>query len=189
MKPGIAPAFRQSLAALVVLASSGCSQVATAPHAPLPPTPAPSPAPVAIRTPEPIPPATVQPKVEPALPPKVILDNSVLIFSPGGWKLAPPGRKTIKQIVAEMRSLGPGTRLVVTGYSSSSGTEARKRALSKQRAEFVAKTLTSANVPREKITVRGLGAENPVASNATKDGRLKNQRVEVEFQVRQESLQ
>ena len=81
MKPGFAPAFRQSLAALVGLASSGCSQVATAPHAPLPPTPASSPAPVAIRTPEPIPPA-------------------------------------------------------------------------------VAKTLAGANVPREKIKVRGLGAEN-----------------------------
>ena len=60
MKPGFAPAFRQSLAALFVLASSGCSQVATAPRVPLPATPAPSPAPVAIRTPEPIPPATVQ---------------------------------------------------------------------------------------------------------------------------------
>ena len=37
------------------------------------------------------------------------------------------------------------------------------------------------------ITVRGLGAENPIASNATKDGRLKNQRVEVEFQMSQKS--
>ena len=61
--------------------------------------------------------------------------------------------------------------------------------MSRQRAEFVAKTLASANVPREKITVRGLGAENPIASTAMKDGRLKNQRVEVEFEVSQESLQ
>jgi outer membrane protein OmpA-like peptidoglycan-associated protein len=127
--------------------------------------------------------------VEPALPAKVIVENSVLIFSPGGWELAPQARKTIKQIVDEMRSLGPGCKLVVTGYSSSAGTEARKRALSKQRAEFVAKTLTSANVPREKITVRGLGAENPIASNATKEGRLKNQRVEVEFQMSPEKIQ
>jgi outer membrane protein OmpA-like peptidoglycan-associated protein len=120
--------------------------------------------------------------MKPVLPAKVILDGSSLIFSPDGWKLAPHGRKVIQQIVDELHSLGSGFKLVVTGYSSSTGTEARKLALSKQRAEFVAKALTSAHVPREKIIVRGLGSENPIASNATKDGRLKNQRVEVEFQ-------
>jgi peptidoglycan-binding protein ArfA len=120
--------------------------------------------------------------MKPVLPAKVILDGSSLIFSPDGWKLAPHGRKVIQQIVDELHSLGSGFKLVVTGYSSSTGTEARKLALSKQRAEFVAKALTSAHVPREKIIVRGLGSENPIASNATMDGRLKNQRVEVEFQ-------
>jgi outer membrane protein OmpA-like peptidoglycan-associated protein len=131
----------------------------------------------------------VQPEVKPVLPAKVILDGSVLIYSPGGWRLEPSGRKAIQQIVDELHSLGPGFTLVVTGYSSSTGTAARKLALSKQRAEFVAKALTSAHVPHEMITVRGLGAENPIASNATKDGRLKNQRVEVEFQMSQKSIQ
>jgi outer membrane protein OmpA-like peptidoglycan-associated protein len=177
-----APSFLQPLAALVVMAGLGCAQVATAPQAPPPPNPALAPTPEASRAPEPVPPVTIHPEVKPVLRAKVILDGSSLTFSPDGWKLSPQGRKAIQQIVDELHSLGSESKLVVTGYSSNTGTEARKLALSRQRAEFVAKALTRAHVPREKIIVRGLGSENPIASNATKDGRLKNQRVEVEFQ-------
>jgi len=182
MRLAFSPLFLQPLAALVVMAGSGCAQVATAPQTPPPPTSALTPSPEVSRPPEPVPSVTIHPEMKPVLPAKVILDGSSLIFSPDGWKLAPHGRKVIQQIVDELHSLGSGFKLVVTGYSSSIGTEARKLALSKQRAEFVAKALTSAHVPREKIIVRGLGSENPIASNATMDGRLKNQRVEVEFQ-------
>ena len=184
MRVGFAASFLPTLAALVSLAGLGCTQVATAP-----PAPAPAPAPLPSRTPESIDPAKVPAEVKPVLPAKVILDNNVLIFSSGGWKLAPQGRKTIERIVKELHSLGAGSKLVVTGYSSNTGTEARKLAISRQRAEFVAEALISAHVPPEKITVRGLGSEHPIASNAAKDGRLKNQRVEVEFQMSQEGRQ
>jgi outer membrane protein OmpA-like peptidoglycan-associated protein len=112
-----------------------------------------------------------------------------LVFSAGGWKLAPRGRKAIQQIADELKSLGPGPALLVTGYSSNVGTQDRRLALSRQRADFVARALTNAGVPRAKITVRGLGSENPIADNSTKEGRVKNQRVEVEFQMSQEGLQ
>lgn len=75
---------------------------------------------------------------------------------------------------------------MVVGYSSNGGTQARLVALSRQRAEFVAGALASAGVPRARITVRGVGPENPIADNATREGRVKNQRVEVEFQRSQE---
>jgi len=186
MKPAFASSFLHSLAGLVVLAGLGCSQGATAPQqAPPPAPPAPSPAPVASGAPEPMAPAAVQPEVKPALPAKVILGGGTLIYLPSGWKLEPQGRKAIKQIADEFHSLGPGCTLLVTGYSSSTGTKARNLAVSRQRAEFVAKILTSEHVPREKISVRGLGSEDPIASNATQNGRLKNQRVEVEFQMGQ----
>jgi OOP family OmpA-OmpF porin len=189
MKSAFAISFLQPLATLVILAGLGCAQVATAPQPPQSASPAPGPAPVASHVPEPLPSVMVQPEVKPVLPAKVILDGSVMIFSPGGWKLELQGRKAIKQIADELHSLGPGFALVVTCYSSSTGTEARKHSISKQRAEFVAKALMSAHVLREKITVRALGSENPIASNATKDGRLKNQRVEVEFQMSQKGPQ
>ena len=188
MRPALVNSFPQGLAALIVLAGLSCTQVATEPQTPPPATPAPTPAPVVSHAPKPIPPAMVQPEVKPVMPAKVILDGRVLFYSPSGWKLGPQGRKAIQQIVDELHSLGSGFTLVVSGYSSSTGTEARKLALSRQRAEFVAKALIIAHVPHETITVRGLGSENPIASNATQDGRLKNQRVEVEFQMSQKSI-
>jgi OOP family OmpA-OmpF porin len=53
--------------------------------------------------------------------------------------------------------------------------------VSRHRATFIAKTLKDAGIPVDKILVKAYGPDNPVADNGTRDGRLKNQRVEIEF--------
>jgi len=67
-------------------------------------------------------------------------------------------------------------------YSSSTGTPAQNLAVCRHRADFVAHALTSAGVAPGKIPMQARGAENAVASNATRGGRLKHERVEVSFQ-------
>ena len=189
MKPSLVPSRLIILAMLLVLTGIACNPVETATQAPPPVASATAAKPVADPAPVQPPAELPRPVAEPALPGKVVLDSATLVFSAGGWKLGPRGRKAIQQIADELKVLGPGPTLVVSGYSSDTGTPARKLALSRQRAEFVARALTSAGVPRAKITMRGLGSENPIADNATKEGRVRNQRVEVEFQRSQEGRQ
>ncbi|MCV5870389.1 OmpA family protein, partial [Escherichia coli] len=46
-------------------------------------------------------------------------------------------------------------------------------------AQSVADYLTAAGIGSDRLTVKGMGEENPVADNSTREGREKNRRVEV----------
>jgi len=59
------------------------------------------------------------------------------------------------------------------------GKAANNQGLSEARAEAVADILTAAGVPATRITTKGMGAGQPIASNETKDGRARNRRVEI----------
>jgi outer membrane protein OmpA-like peptidoglycan-associated protein len=55
--------------------------------------------------------------------------------------------------------------------------------LSKGRAEAVRQMLVAAGVPAGRINIDGVGADEPVADNATTKGRLANRRVELKLFV------
>ncbi len=69
-------------------------------------------------------------------------------------------------------------RIEVSGHTSSEGTEERNQELSIQRAEAVRKYFLEKGISEDRITARGAGATEPVADNATKEGRTKNRRIE-----------
>ncbi len=71
------------------------------------------------------------------------------------------------------------TTLTVAGHTDSTGSDALNQRLSEQRAESVSKYLTSHNVAANRIAVVGYGARQPIATNATSEGRAKNRRVEI----------
>ncbi|WP_366921366.1 MULTISPECIES: OmpA family protein, partial [unclassified Sulfuricurvum] len=50
--------------------------------------------------------------------------------------------------------------------------------LSEARGKIVAEYLVSQGIDASRITVKGLGALNPVAPNDTEEGRSKNRRIE-----------
>ncbi|MCC7137924.1 MAG: OmpA family protein [Planctomycetes bacterium] len=108
-------------------------------------------------------------------------------FDSGSDKLknTPDLRAALKAISAAM-ARHPEARVTVSGHTDSSPIKRSKWAdndeLSKARAEVVAKELASAGVPREKITVRGVGSKEPIVSpEKTSSDRAKNRRVEVQF--------
>jgi outer membrane protein OmpA-like peptidoglycan-associated protein len=115
------------------------------------------------------------------LPGKVILAGTVFKHTPEGWKLTQEGLAMAQRTAGDFKPFGPEVRLEVTGYSSSTGTHAQNLAVSRARAECVAEALHKAGIPNERMTVKGLGPENPIGDNATHEGRMKNQRVEIEF--------
>lgn len=68
----------------------------------------------------------------------------------------------------------------VQGFTDSVGGKAYNIELSERRAENVVRYLTTKHeIPLRSIHVLGLGSEQPVAENKTRDGRKQNRRVEV----------
>lgn len=73
------------------------------------------------------------------------------------------------------------TGVTVTGYTDTSGPEDYNMKLSERRASAVADYMAnSLGVDRGRMTVSGMGEANPVADNSTREGRMKNRRVEID---------
>jgi OOP family OmpA-OmpF porin len=68
---------------------------------------------------------------------------------------------------------------VIVGYTDSKGNAKHNLKLSKQRAEAVRDFLIAGGIASNKLRAVGKGAQDPIASNDTEEGRAKNRRVEV----------
>jgi len=81
--------------------------------------------------------------------------------------------------VLEFHKQYPDAYIHLGGYSDSSGSESSNMRISERRARKVFDALVSAGIPAEQMTYEAYGESNPVADNDTREGRLKNRRVEV----------
>lgn len=81
--------------------------------------------------------------------------------------------------VAESLVANDTIRVQVTGHTDNTGSLALNRRLSLARAEAVRQYLISKGVAEDRLTARGLGPSEPVASNRTAEGRAQNRRVEL----------
>jgi OmpA-OmpF porin, OOP family len=66
----------------------------------------------------------------------------------------------------------------IAAYNDNAGDPSSSLALSQQRAEAVRNALVQAGVPAAMLVAKGYGPANPVTSNDTAIGRLRNQRIE-----------
>lgn len=73
------------------------------------------------------------------------------------------------------------TYVRVEGHTDSTGRAAYNEELSRRRAQNVARNLIDEGVRSERIIIRALGERQPIASNATEQGRQRNRRVEIEL--------
>ena len=73
----------------------------------------------------------------------------------------------------------PKTTITVAGHTDNTGRSDYNVKLSERRANAVRFALADRGVAGHRISTMGFGAENPVASNATPDGRAQNRRVEL----------
>jgi outer membrane protein OmpA-like peptidoglycan-associated protein len=71
------------------------------------------------------------------------------------------------------------TTVTVVGHTDSVGDATYNQGLSEQRAQSVAGYLSSQGVAGQRFSVMGYGEQSPVASNATRQGRAQNRRVEI----------
>lgn len=73
----------------------------------------------------------------------------------------------------------PQAQVEITGYSDTTGSAAYNQQLTEKRAKAVADEFQAKGIAAERMTVKGMGEANPVASNETRQGRQMNRRVEV----------
>ncbi|QGP79067.1 OmpA family protein [Sphingobium sp. CAP-1] len=83
--------------------------------------------------------------------------------------------------VASVLAQYPKTYIDVLGHTDSDGADAYNQALSERRAQSVANYLVSKGVQSARIATRGYGETQPIASNATEEGKAANRRVEIKI--------
>ena len=93
--------------------------------------------------------------------------------------LKPEGKATLNKIAADLAKIKLEV-IIAVGNTDSVGTDAYNMALGQRRAQSVKAYLTSKGVDGSRIYTESKGKSNPVASNATEEGRAKNRRTDIE---------
>ncbi|ARO13473.1 OmpA/MotB domain protein [Ketogulonicigenium robustum] len=87
--------------------------------------------------------------------------------------------QTDLRTVASSLNRYPNTSISVIGHTDSTGSASYNQDLSVRRAQSVASVLINSGVTSNRIYTVGRGATQPVATNATAEGRQANRRVEI----------
>ncbi|MHB0974649.1 MAG: OmpA family protein [Thiobacillus sp.] len=116
------------------------------------------------------------PTPAPAPPQKLVLEGVNFDFDKA--TLRQEDIAIIDRDVASLDSWG-NVNIEVAGHTDSRGSDAYNMNLSQQRAEAVRNYLVSKGIAADRLSAKGYGESQPVADNATDEGRFKNRRVEL----------
>jgi OOP family OmpA-OmpF porin len=109
---------------------------------------------------------------------EVIVLSDKVLFDFNSSTLTPAANQVLADIskrLTDSAIIG----VLVKGHTDSVGSEAFNQQLSQRRADSVAAFLVSQGVAADKIHTEGHGEGQPVADNATDEGRAQNRRVEI----------
>lgn len=104
-----------------------------------------------------------------------------LLMLPGGRGMRLESQQRMTAFI-ESNKKNTAKAIIVRGYVASDNETAENQLFSRKRAEKVAQMLLDAGISASRVTIEGMGIQNPVASNATSKGRDKNRRVELLLQ-------
>lgn len=105
-----------------------------------------------------------------------------VLFAFDSADLSPQARATLEQVGADVVERATGTELLVVGHTDDRASDAYNDDLSRRRAEAAASVLAPfAAEAGLSVRTEGRGEREPVADNATDEGRQANRRVTVTF--------
>lgn len=99
-------------------------------------------------------------------------------FATGRYDLSAQAQNSLNG-AAQTLATYVDTTLTIVGHADSTGTDAYNIPLSQNRANAVAQYLNAKGVAMSRMTVLGRGSTQPIATNATPEGRAQNRRVEI----------
>lgn len=155
--------------------------------APEPRTAAPAPAKPEPEPVAPTPPPAATPPARPASPSppesagaapaeSFTLKGFTVFFAQNSIEIPLYANEMLTSAAALMKS-NPGTAAIIEGHTDSVGDAAYNRLISENRAAVVRNFLVGQGVALSRLSVAGYGAERPLESNSTAEGRSKNRRV------------
>jgi outer membrane protein OmpA-like peptidoglycan-associated protein len=106
------------------------------------------------------------------------MEQDLAGFASGAARLPPNATRVIDQLVSALKE-NPGRKVVIEGHTDNVGKPKYNQGLALERAQAVRSVLIRHGIEADRITVKSLGEENPVASNDTSMGRKENRRAQV----------
>lgn len=111
--------------------------------------------------------------------------DQIKLIMPGNITFATDSAEIVSNFYAPLNNLASSFKqfnqnsIEIVGFTDSTGSRQYNMDLSQRRAQSVATYLTAQGVDGSRLSTRGAGPDQPIASNATADGRAQNRRVEV----------
>ena len=104
-------------------------------------------------------------------------------FELGSAELTESAKRTLDHAAASL-VVERDVKFEIAGHTDSSGSDELNEQLSEARAGAVRRYLASRGVAAERMTARGYGEREPIATNDAAEGRARNRRVEFRLQAR-----
>lgn len=111
----------------------------------------------------------------------VVLKN--IFFETNKFELLPESKTELQQLISFLNE-NPNVTIEIGGHTDDVGDEKLNQTLSESRAKTVYSFLIKNKIPESRLTYKGFGKSNPVATNTTEEGRQQNRRTEFKI-VRQ----
>ncbi len=108
---------------------------------------------------------------------KDVLSRQKITFTPGSAEIDAKAN-TVMSALADVLSDCPGIAMEIAGYTDAQGSDSGNQALSQARAETVLMSLQGRQVDVSAMVAKGYGEANPIADNASEEGREANRRIE-----------
>ena len=88
------------------------------------------------------------------------------------------GKEAVAEISKALQA-DKDLKIKINGYTDNTGNEAHNLKLSKDRAETVKKAIIASGIDSNRLTSDGFGSKDPIADNASEEGKAQNRRVEL----------
>ncbi|MFB5945434.1 OmpA family protein [Albibacterium profundi] len=108
----------------------------------------------------------------------IVKFDSGILFDFDKSDLKPVAKENIRKLVQSLND-NPDTDILVIGHTDNVGRASYNQGLSERRAASVKSYATAQGLSGSRIQTKGMGADEPIASNETDAGRAENRRVEI----------
>ena len=106
------------------------------------------------------------------------LNDFVINFSSDSAEVPATTVALLQNAADDLKQLPAGHVLEIAGYTDNTGNAAENIALSQRRADAVRDALIKDGANPDTLVAKGYGSADPIASNDTPEGRLRNRRIE-----------
>ena len=100
-----------------------------------------------------------------------------VLFEPGKSILLKESYVSLDKLVTQLQT-NKTMKIEIIGHTDNVGDETQNQKLSEVRAKAVVDYLISKKIEKTRLSYKGFGSKQPIASNETEEGRKKNRRVE-----------